>query len=244
MAQLKVQPRQVTLDTDGTLAANSDTQIASQKATKTYADTKTTLAAVNAQKLSVFAATSSSELAGVISDETGSGLLVFATSPTLVTPTTNNLTLSGNISSAAWTTSGIKIKGTAATLTDTSSSGTVALAYTSVLGGNTIAASSVTTFTNYAALYLNDPIAGSNVTLTNKWAFGADSARIGTSNQLTISNTGVLTATSPVLTTPNIGTPSAGVLTNATALPLTTGVTGVLPTANGGAQIFQRQQFR
>ena len=37
-------------------------------------------------KISVLAATSSSELAGVISDETGSGLLVFATSPTLVTP--------------------------------------------------------------------------------------------------------------------------------------------------------------
>lgn len=39
-----------------------------------------------ANKLSVFAATSSSELAGVISDETGSGALVFANTPTLVTP--------------------------------------------------------------------------------------------------------------------------------------------------------------
>ena len=38
-------------------------------------------------KISVLAATSSAELAGVISDETGSGLLVFATSPTLTTPT-------------------------------------------------------------------------------------------------------------------------------------------------------------
>lgn len=37
-------------------------------------------------KLSVFAATSSAELAGVISDETGSGALVFANSPVLVTP--------------------------------------------------------------------------------------------------------------------------------------------------------------
>lgn len=36
--------------------------------------------------LSVFAATTSAQLAGVISDETGSGALVFATSPTLVTP--------------------------------------------------------------------------------------------------------------------------------------------------------------
>ena len=39
-----------------------------------------------ANKLSVFAATSSAELAGVISDETGTGALVFASSPTLVTP--------------------------------------------------------------------------------------------------------------------------------------------------------------
>jgi hypothetical protein len=43
--------------------------------------------AYTSNKLSVFAATSSSELAGIISDETGSGSLVFATSPTLVTPT-------------------------------------------------------------------------------------------------------------------------------------------------------------
>ena len=39
-----------------------------------------------ADKLSVFAATSSSELAGVISDETGTGALVFANTPTRVTP--------------------------------------------------------------------------------------------------------------------------------------------------------------
>lgn len=37
-------------------------------------------------KLSTLSATTSAELAGVISDETGTGSLVFATSPTLVTP--------------------------------------------------------------------------------------------------------------------------------------------------------------
>jgi len=42
--------------------------------------------ATTSNKLSAFAATTSSELLGVISDETGSGLLVFATSPTLTTP--------------------------------------------------------------------------------------------------------------------------------------------------------------
>lgn len=42
--------------------------------------------ALTSLTLAQFAATTSAELAGVISDETGSGALVFATSPTLVTP--------------------------------------------------------------------------------------------------------------------------------------------------------------
>lgn len=42
--------------------------------------------ALTTNPLSQFAATTSLQLAGVISDETGSGSLVFATSPTLVTP--------------------------------------------------------------------------------------------------------------------------------------------------------------
>jgi hypothetical protein len=59
--------------------------------------------AYTANKLSVFAATSSSELAGVISDETGSGVLVFGTAPTFTTSIDGGATFTAFASSTALT---------------------------------------------------------------------------------------------------------------------------------------------
>jgi hypothetical protein len=62
-------------------------------------------------------------------------------------------------------------------------------------------------------------------------------SRGGTGTTTSTGGGPVVLAISPALQTPDLGTPSAGVLSNCTNLPLTSGTSGVLPVAKGGTNI-------
>lgn len=183
----------------------------------------------------------SAQMVTAISDETGSGLAVFATSPVLTTPnlgtpsaaTLTNATglpistgVSGLGTGVATVLATPSSANLAAAVTDETGSGLAVFATSPVLTTPNLGTPSAATLTNATGLPVSTGISGLGTGVAAALATPS-SANLATAVTDETGSGAAVFATSPALTTPNLGTPSAATLTNATGLPVSTGVSGL-----------------
>lgn len=140
------------------------------------------------------------------------------------------LNLSGNFTTSAWTTNGVRLRAASQTFTDNSSSGNVANVYMDVFGTSTYAASNPVTVTgNLIGTYYMVPAAGANVTAPNLFSLGTQ-GNILSGGSIQLNNGGTNTGfTVPNATNFRIQTGGSNV--QRLVITGSTGLIGVGPTA-------------